>query len=76
MKTILSKIIKSTFKKNLFYSNSNNEPEINNKLGSYLAGLIKGDGSISVPKTIRNKKGRLLFPKVNHFCRKRYTISI
>ena len=26
-------------------------------LGGYLAGLIEGDGSIIVPKTIRNQKG-------------------
>jgi len=27
-------------------------------LGGYLAGLIEGDGSIIVPKTIRNQKGK------------------
>ena len=33
-------------------------------LGYYLAGLIEGDGSIIVPKTIRNQMGKLLYPKV------------
>ena len=29
-----------------------------------MAGLIEGDGSIIVPKTIRNQKGNLLYPVV------------
>ena len=33
-------------------------------LGHYLAGLIEGDGSIIVPVTRRNPKGKLLYPKV------------
>ena len=37
---------------------------INKKLGSYLAGLIEGDGAIVVPKTIRNQKGKMLYPVV------------
>lgn len=36
----------------------------NKRLGGYLAGLIEGDGSIIVPKTIRNQKGKLLYPVV------------
>jgi len=31
-------------------------------LGHYLAGLIEGDGSIIVPRTSRNEKGKLLYP--------------
>src|SRR5215471_18597295 len=60
MKGKLSKISKSSFKRNLSNSSANNEK----LLGSYLAGLIEGDGSIFVPKTIRNQKGKLLYPVV------------
>ena len=54
------KISKSSFKRHLYHSSSNND----NLLGHYLAGLIEGDGSIIVPKTIRNQKGKLLYPVV------------
>lgn len=40
--------------KNLFKSN----------LASYLAGLIEGDGTIIVPKTIRSEKGKLNYPSI------------
>ena len=44
-----------------FYSSNNSTRK---SLGGYLAGLIEGDGSIIVPKTIRNQKGKLLYPVV------------
>ena len=49
-----SRIIKSSLR----FLTSNNSSM--NYLGNYLAGLIEGDGSIIVPKTIRNQKGKLL----------------
>jgi len=39
-------------------------PLKNNKLGAYLAGLIEGDGSIIVPETVRNDKGKLQYPRI------------
>jgi hypothetical protein len=33
-------------------------------LGSYLAGLLEGDGTIVVPKTERSTKGRLNYPSI------------
>nr|YP_009690421.1 LAGLIDADG homing endonuclease [Schizopora paradoxa]QEG57201.1 LAGLIDADG homing endonuclease [Schizopora paradoxa] len=33
-------------------------------LGSYLAGLVEGDGTIVVPKTERSAKGRLNYPSI------------
>lgn len=60
MKGILGKISKSSFNGHLYYSSTMNKP----LLGHYLAGLIEGDGSIIVPKTIRNQKGKLLYPVV------------
>jgi hypothetical protein len=55
--------MKSSLKQNLFYSNLNNIPNLSTNLGFYLSGLIEGDGSIIVPKTIRNQKGKLLYLK-------------
>lgn len=33
-------------------------------LGSYLAGLIEGDGTIIVPSKTRSPKGKLYYPSV------------
>lgn len=62
MKGKLGNISKSSFKRRLCHSSSNNDSK--KLLGHYLAGLIEGDGSIIVPKTIRNQKGKLLYPVV------------
>ena len=43
----------------LLHQKTNNENNKSNYLGSYLAGLIEGDGSIIVPKLHRNEKGKL-----------------
>jgi LAGLIDADG DNA endonuclease family protein len=66
-----SKITKFSFKERLYHqggaTNNENDMEalrLKPMLGYYLAGLIEGDGSIIVPKTIRNQKGKLLYPKV------------
>lgn len=69
MKFKSNKITKFSFKERLYHQKPNNENnmedlERKNMLGYYLAGLIEGDGSIIVPKTIRNQKGKLLYPKV------------
>ena len=56
------KISKSSFKCRLYHTTSSGTLEP--LLGHYLAGLIEGDGSIIVPKTIRNQKGKLLYPVV------------
>ena len=56
----------------LFYPKPHNDNDMldlatsvnKNMLGHYLAGLIEGDGSIIVPRTNRNKKGKLLYPRV------------
>ena len=48
-----NKILKSSLEPLSFLPNNST----NKKLGGYLAGLIEGDGSIIVPKTIRNQKG-------------------
>lgn len=63
MKFKYNKITKFIFKKCWVHQKINNLND-QNILGYYLAGLIKGDGSIIVPKKERNEKSKLLFPKV------------
>ena len=36
----------------------------NNNLDHYLAGLIEGDGSIKIPKTVKSEKGKILYPSI------------
>ena len=62
MKGKLTKLTKSSFKGPLRKFSTNKD--FDRLLGHYLAGLIEGDGSIIVPKTIRNQKGKLLYPVV------------
>jgi len=59
MKGKLGKISKSSFKRHLSDNSVSKDPD--KLIGHYLAGLIEGDGSIIVPKTIRNQKGKLLY---------------
>lgn len=49
----------------LNYQFNINKSKKDSNLGYYLAGLIEGDGSIIVPKTIRSEKGRLNYPSFN-----------
>jgi len=62
----LTDSLKNSIDKKIINNISDNT-ELNtnhNQLGYYLAGLIEGDGSIIVPYTIRNKNGKLLYPKI------------
>jgi len=64
MKVKSGKITKSSFKHRLYHQHANGDQENNSMLAHYLAGLIEGDGSIIVPRTVRNQKGKLLYPIV------------
>jgi hypothetical protein len=58
MRDILNKTFFSSF---CLHNSSSNNSKL---LGYYLAGLIEGSGSIIVPKTIINQKGKLLYPVI------------
>lgn len=56
--------------KSRFYSlhpnsgDSKSSKPINSHFQYYLAGLIEGDGSIVIPASLRDKKGRLTYPSI------------
>lgn len=47
---------------------------IDEKLSFYLAGLIEGDGSIKIPKTVRSEKDKIFYPSVT-IVSQRFTFS-
>jgi LAGLIDADG endonuclease len=49
---------------NKFYTTFNNKSNYNN-FGSYISGLIEGDGTIFVPETERSPKGNLNYPCIS-----------
>ena len=46
------------------FSDSSNTSIPNNNFNYYLAGLIEGDGTLIVPKSQRDQKGRLTYPSI------------
>lgn len=56
-----NKISKSSFRLSNTYKKNTPAGVL---FGHYLAGLIEGDGSLVVPKTTRNQRGKLLYPIV------------
>ena len=56
-------VVNITMVKHSINSTINKESNYN-KFGSYLAGLIEGDGTIIVPKTDRSTKGKLNYPSI------------
>ena len=51
-------------KRSLYSYTSNTDKHINNSFCSYLTGLIEGDGTIVVPKTLRSPKDKLNYASV------------
>lgn len=71
--------IKVLYKKeNLrYYSNKNNFNNLNTQFSYYFTGLLEGDGTIYVPKTIRSSKGNLNYPSIQIvFCLKDLPLAL
>ena len=66
----LYKILRDYTPKYIYYRKYSSKELLNNKdinklpFAAYLAGIIEGDGTIVVPKTLRSPKGKLNYPAI------------